>query len=210
MQACFNWASCSPASIERAVVLYDAEGVVQADDPRGSAPACPVVPAADGQCGLTRSQAGHDGAMFSPQGAAWFLRKASIRTLTTTVWTYDARNSETAEAESGHRGRAFFCGYGLAVQTPAPRACNRGDDRFGNAKPRIGHADVAYGLVSEAVDRSAVRPRRRLFHRGWGSWEQGRALGVLCDRGATTEGALMISDITNSSATDSTIRARSA
>ncbi len=141
--------------MERAVVLYDAEGAVQADDLRGSAPACPVVPAADGQCDLTRWQAGRNGAMFSPQGglrisardlahigrmllndgaldagahsgqaqgAERFLRKESIRTRITPVWTYDGRNGETFEAETGDPGRAFFCRYGLAVQTLATRA----------------------------------------------------------------------------------------
>jgi CubicO group peptidase (beta-lactamase class C family) len=189
LQACFNWASCSPASIERAVVLYDAKGAVQADDLRGSAPACPVVPAADGQCDLTRWQAGHNGAMFSPQGglrisardlarigrmllndgaldagahggqaqgAERFLRKESIYTLITPVWTYDGRNGETFEAESGDPGRAFFCRYGLAVQTLATRDSNCGDDPFGDAMPRIGHAGDAYGLVSGLwIDRQS-------------------------------------------------------
>ena len=189
LQACFNWASCSPASIERAVVLYDAKGAVQADDLRGSAPACPVVPAADGQCDLTRWQAGRNGAMFSPQGglrisardlarigrmllndgaldagahggqaqgAERFLRKESIYTLITPVWTYDGRNGETFEAESGDPGRAFFCRYGLAVQTLATRDSNCGDDPFGDAMPRIGHAGEAYGLVSGLwIDRQS-------------------------------------------------------
>jgi CubicO group peptidase (beta-lactamase class C family) len=182
LQACFNWASCSSTSITRAVVLYDAQGTVQADDLRGSAPRCPVVPAADGQCDLARWQAGRNGAMFSPQGGLRvsahdlarigrmllndgivqgdkrFLRQESIRTLTTPVWTYDGGNGETFEAETGDPGGAFFCRYGLAVQTLATRGPNCRDDPFGDAQPRFGHAGEAYGLVSGLwIDRQAGR-----------------------------------------------------
>ncbi|NDE02241.1 MAG: class A beta-lactamase-related serine hydrolase [Gammaproteobacteria bacterium] len=182
VRACFNWASCPPSSIARAVVLYDANGEVQADDLRGEPPRCPVVPAADGQCDLTRWQAGRNGAMFSPQGglrisardlaaigqmllndgslqrAPRFLRKESIRTLTTPVWTYDGGNGETFEAETGNPGGAFFCRYGLAVQTLATNGPNCRDDPFGDGQPRIGHAGEAYGLVSGLwIDRRAGR-----------------------------------------------------
>jgi len=179
--ACFNWASCPPASLSRAVVLYDADGTVQADELQGQPPRCPVAPSADGQCDLDRWQAGRNGAMFSPQGglrisandlarigrlllndgaqgAGRFLRKESIRLLTTPVWTYDGRNGETFEAETGDPGGAFFCRYGLAVQTLATEGPNCRDDPFGDAQPRIGHAGEAYGLVSGLwIDRQAKR-----------------------------------------------------
>jgi len=182
LQACFNWASCPPSAVSRAVVLYDANGEVQADDLRGAAPRCPVVPAADGQCDLERWQAGRNGAMFSPQGglrisarelaiigqmllndgklprAPRFLRKESIRTLTTPVWSYDGRNGETFEAESGNPGGAFFCRYGLAVQTLATHQRNCRDDPFADGRSRVGHAGEAYGLVSGLwLDRQAGR-----------------------------------------------------
>ena len=182
VQACFNWASCPPSSIARAVVLYNANGEVQADDLRGEPPRCPVVPAADGQCDLTRWQAGRNGAMFSPQGglrisasglaaigqmllndgrlsqSPRFLRKDSIRTLITPVWTYDGGNGETFEAETGNPGSAFFCRYGLAVQTLATNGPHCRDDPFGDGHPRIGHAGEAYGLVSGLwIDRRAGR-----------------------------------------------------
>lgn len=92
------------------------------------------------------------------QGAGRFLRKESIRLLTTPVWTYDGRNGETFEAETGDPGGAFFCRYGLAVQTLATKGPNCRDDPFGDAQPRIGHAGEAYGLVSGLwIDRQAER-----------------------------------------------------
>ncbi|MGJ3627996.1 serine hydrolase [Sphingomonas sp. MMS24-JH45] len=42
LDACFNWAACSPARAARAVVLYRADGGVATYDPPGGPPACPV------------------------------------------------------------------------------------------------------------------------------------------------------------------------
>ncbi|MGT2513887.1 serine hydrolase domain-containing protein [Sphingomonas panni] len=68
VEACYNWASCSPDVAGRAVVQYRA-GKPTKDDHHGRAPACPVEPARDGSCDLSRWRAGVNGAMFSPQGA---------------------------------------------------------------------------------------------------------------------------------------------
>lgn len=169
--ACFNWASCEDERIARAVVLYEAGGRVANDDLRGLRPPCPVWPAKDGSCELSRVVPGENGGLFSPQGGLRiaaaelarigrlllnggeldgqrFLSRDSIAEMIRPQWVYDGHNGETYEADTGDPGAAFFCRYGLAVQTLASRheACR--DDPFGDGRPRIGHAGDAYGLVS--------------------------------------------------------------
>ncbi|MDE0879790.1 MAG: serine hydrolase [Sphingomonas bacterium] len=161
LDACFNWASCAPATRAKAVVLYRAAKVVK-DDPAGVA-GCAVTPASDGSCDLDTWRAGANGAMFSPQGGlrismldlakigrlllgqgkvdgVRLLSPASVRALETPLWTFDGGNGDT--------GDGFDCAYGLAVAftaTPAPGCKN---DPFGDARRRIGHPGDAYGLKS--------------------------------------------------------------
>ncbi len=162
LDACFNWASCKPATAARAVVLYRARQPVK-DDNRGAMPACAVTPAADGSCDLERWRAGYNGAAFSPQGGlrismrglakvgrlllgrgrvdgVRLLRPASFRLLETPMWTYNGAN--------GDPQAGFLCRYGLAVTWTASRAPDCRDDPFGDGRARMGHAGEAYGLRS--------------------------------------------------------------
>jgi CubicO group peptidase (beta-lactamase class C family) len=170
LDACFNWAACPDATIARAVTLYGANGEPRRDDDHGKRPACPIVPAADGNCDLTRWKAGFNGASFSPQGGlrisvrdlakigqmllsdgGGFLSKRSIDLLLAPVWTYDGGNGLTGEATAG-----TLCRYGLATQTLATRHKGCREDLFGDGVPRVGHAGDAYGLRSGLwIDRKA-------------------------------------------------------
>lgn len=179
LDACFNWSGCSDAAIARAVVLYDGAGVAQKDDLHGIPPACPVIAAADGNCDLSRWKVGMNGALFSPQGGlrisandlarigrlllndgkldgVRLLRKSSVRTLTTPVWTFDGRNGVLGEEDEPNSG-GVFCRYGLAMHMLASgdgKACR--DDLFRDGRTRIGHSGNAYGLLSGLwIDRKA-------------------------------------------------------
>ena len=166
LDACLNWTTCSDAAIRRAVVLTDAQGNVRRDDLKGMRPACPVIPAADGSCDLSRYAPGTNGALFSPQGGVrismrdlarigkmilhggdGFLSPASIATMIGPEWRFDGTNGETE--------KGFNCAYGLAVQTLATAQADCRDDPFGDNLPRIGHAGEAYGLRSGLwIDRA--------------------------------------------------------
>ena len=159
LDACFNWTTCSDAAIARAIVLYAPDGTVRRDDLQGRRPDCPVLVTAG--CDLAAYRLGDNGALFSPQGGLRvsvrdltilgrmllnngvhegerILSEASMRTLTTPVWTYDGSNGET---DGG-----FYCSYGLAVQfLPVAREGCR-DDLFGRGRRMWGHAGDAYGL----------------------------------------------------------------
>ena len=162
IDACYNWASCDPATAARAVVLYRERKPVR-DDHKGAAPACPVTPAGDGSCDLGRWQAGRNGAIFSPQGGlrisardlarigrlllndgrlgkVRLLRPGSVRAILTPHWRFDGRNGDTTGG--------FYCGYGLASQVIRPRRDGCRDDPFGDGRARVGHGGDAYGLKS--------------------------------------------------------------
>lgn len=169
LHACFNWAACDDPTIARAVTLYDATGAPVRDDDHGRRPACPIVPAADGNCDLDRWRPGFNGATFSPQGGLrismrdlarigrlllndgeGLLSRASVDLLLTPLWTYDGGNGVTGETTPGS-----ICRYGLASQTLATRHDGCGDDLFGDGQPRVGHAGEAYGLRSGLwIDRA--------------------------------------------------------
>ena len=162
LDACFNWTTCPDAAVARAITLYDATGKAIRDDNQGLRPACPIVPAEDGGCDLSRWQAGYNGASFSPQGGVRisardlarigqmllnnggnFLSKASVDLLLTPVWTYDGHNGVTGETTPG-----TICRYGLATHTLATRADGCRDDLFGDGIAWVGHSGEAYGLRS--------------------------------------------------------------
>lgn len=173
LAACFNWAACDDATVARAVVLADERGRPVRDATGGRRPDCPVVPAADGSCDLTRWRAGENGALFSPQGGlrisanglarigrlligrgtlegVTFLSPASIDTLVGPEWTFDGSNGVTGETTPG-----FTCTYGLAMQMLATNATGCGDDPFGDGRRLIGHSGDAYNLKSGLwVDRA--------------------------------------------------------
>jgi CubicO group peptidase (beta-lactamase class C family) len=170
LDACYNWASCSPATAARAVVIYRAKQPTK-DDNKGAAPACAVTPASDGSCDLGKWRAGANGAIFSPQGGlrisargltkigrlllgggkldgVRLLTRKSVALLETPLWTFDGSNGDTSNG--------FYCSYGLAVTfLPTARPGCR-DALFGDARPRLGHGGEAYGLRSGLwLDRAA-------------------------------------------------------
>lgn len=169
--ACFNWTTCDERSLARAVVLYDAERRPVRDDLQGRRPTCPVLPARDGTCDLTQWRPGRNGALFSPQGGLRIsarglaqigrlllgdgavdgrrlLKPASVRMLTTPAWAYAPGNGLTTEDDAPASAQGFYCTYGFAVQRLATARPGCRDDLFGDGLPRIGHAGLAYGLVS--------------------------------------------------------------
>jgi len=170
LDACYNWASCTPATAARAVAIYRAKQPTK-DDNKGAAPACAVTPATDGGCDLGKWRAGANGAIFSPQGGlrisarglarigrlllgggrvdgVRLLTRKSVALLETPLWTFDGSNGDTSNG--------FYCSYGLAVTfLPTARPGCR-DDLFGDARPRLGHGGEAYGLRSGLwLDRAA-------------------------------------------------------
>lgn len=171
LDACYNWDGCDAATAARAVVLYR-DGEPVRDDNRGGKPVCAVVVAEGGDCDLARWKPGDNGALFSPQGGlrisanglakigrlllnggevdgVRLLQPASVAALTTPQWTFDGRNGVTHEEDTGDgQAQAFFCRYGLAVQTLATPVAGCGDDPFGDGVARVGHSGDAYGLRS--------------------------------------------------------------
>ena len=177
MDACYNWVTCSDAGNARAVVLYRERKPVR-DDNHGARPACPVTPASDGSCDLTRWVAGRNGAAFSPQGGmrisardlarigrlllgggrldgVRLLSRQSFATLTTPQWAWNGSNGDTGDdGDAGKSNSGFQCRYGLAIAFLATPTKGCRDDPFGDRRQRIGHAGEAYGLLSGLwVDR---------------------------------------------------------
>lgn len=177
---CYNWDACDDDDAARAVVLYDGERKAVRDDHHGRKPACSVAPAADGNCDLSLWRAGVNGGTFSPQGGlrisanglakigrlllgegevdgVRLLSADSVRALATPLWTLAPGNGLGHEEDTGEgAGKAFFCRYGLAMQTLATPLPACGDDPFGDGIARVGHSGDAYGLKSGLwLDRDA-------------------------------------------------------
>lgn len=179
IDACFNWATCSDAAIERAITVYRANGDIGVDGLQGQRPACPVFAAPDGSCDIDQWRAGENGGLFSPQGGLRIsiadlakigrlllnrgeinglrlLQPSSVEKIFEPLWTFDGQNGLTYETDVGDPGGAFFCRYGLAAQTLSTRDPRCADDPFGDARARVGHGGDAYGLVSGLwLDREA-------------------------------------------------------
>lgn len=179
VEACFNWDTCSDATVARAVVIYDGDGAPAKDDLHGARPDCPVAPAADGSCDLARWRAGDNGALFSPQGGlrisanglarigrmllgegeldgVRLLTPASVHALATPLWQYAPGQGLTFEEDTSDLGDGFFCRYGMAMQTLATPVEGCRDDPFGDGVARVGHSGSAYGLQSGLwLDRAA-------------------------------------------------------
>lgn len=171
LDACFNWEGCDAATATRAVVLYR-DGAPVRDENRAGKPACAVVTEEGADCDLARWKAGDNGALFSPQGGlrisangltkigrlflgngevdgVRLLSSASVDAMTAPQWTFDGGNGVTHEEDTGGgQPRAFFCRYGLAVQTLATAHDGCGDDLFGDGVARVGHSGDAYALRS--------------------------------------------------------------
>lgn len=170
LHACYQWDACDDATIARGVVLYRA-GVAVRDDNHGKRPACPVTPAKDGGCDLTRWRAGANGATFAPQSGLHvsmrdlarigrmlldrgtldgvrLLKPASVALMETPLWTYDGHN--------GDIDGGWVCSYGLGMMMIATPQGGCGDDVAGDGKRRVGHAGDAYGLKSGLwIDRAS-------------------------------------------------------
>lgn len=167
LDACYNWATCTPATAARAVVQYR-EGKPVRDDNKGAMPACPVTPASDGSCDLDRWKPGVNGAIFAPQGGlrismrglarigrlflgdgqvdgVRLLTPQSISQLESPLWI---SNGESGPGANGVTDDGFTCSYGLAVTFLATQAKGCRDDPFGDGHRRFGHAGDAYGLKS--------------------------------------------------------------
>lgn len=161
LDACYNWAACSPVTTAQAVVQYR-ERKPTKDDPAAIA-ACPVTPTSDGGCDLASWVAGRNGATFSPQGGLRIsarglasigrmllnqgrvgdlslLSPQSVRAMFTPAWTYDGTNGD-------HQG-GYMCRYALAAQLLATKVAGCKDDPFGDGRQRVGHSGDAYGLKS--------------------------------------------------------------
>lgn len=170
LKACYQWDTCSDATIARGVVLYR-DGQPVKDDNHGKRPACPVTPAKDGSCDLSIWHAGTNGAIFAPQSGLHIsmhdlatigrmllndgkvdgvrlLTPGSVRLMETPAWTYDGTN--------GDIGDGWVCSYGLGTfLIPTKRAGCR-DDLFADGRARSGHLGDAYGLKSGLwIDRNA-------------------------------------------------------
>ena len=179
LDACFNWESCDAATATRAVVLYRDRAPVR-DENRTGKPACAVVVEDGADCDLARWKAGENGALFSPQGGLRIsanglakigrlllnhgevdgirlLKPASVDAMVAPQWTFDGGNGVTHEEDTGDgQNQAFFCRYGLAVQTLATPTTGCGDDPFDDGVARVGHSGDAYGLRSGLwIDRKA-------------------------------------------------------
>jgi len=169
LDACFNWGTgCSANAVRNAVVLYRANGDVARDDLKGQAPLCPVVPAQDGSCDLSRYQLGANGAVFSPQGGLRismndlarigqmlsnggkaFLSARSYRELTRAQWTAKPwQIGGNGGLDEYGKSNGAFCAYGLGLQRIGSGAPGCHDDVFGDRTPRMGHSGEAYGLRS--------------------------------------------------------------
>lgn len=170
VEACYNWAACSDEFAGRAVVQYR-ERKPTKDDHQGRPPECPVTPASNGSCDLSRWKPGVNGAIFSPQGGlrvsvmglakvgrlllgggivdgVRLLQPSSTDAILATEWRFDRANGDTQ--------KGFLCRYGLATQTLATQGEGCRDDPFGDGRERTGHAGDAYGLKSGLwIDRTS-------------------------------------------------------
>jgi CubicO group peptidase (beta-lactamase class C family) len=170
IDACFNWPTCSDASVARAIVLTQ-QGKAVRDDLIGQRPACPVVAAHDGSCDLSRWRPGDNGALFAPQGGLRIsarglarigrmllghgmidgrriLSRESVEALLAPRWTFDGGNGDSEQG--------LWCRYGLATQQLAtPRGGCRDDPGLPKGQ-WVGHLGEAYGLRSGLwIDRAS-------------------------------------------------------
>ncbi|HUP67879.1 MAG TPA: serine hydrolase [Sphingomicrobium sp.] len=172
IDACFNWATCSDATLARAVELDAPDGKPLKDDLHAERPACPVAIKDGDACDLTRWKPGENGALFSPQGGlrisvrglsrigrmllgqgtldgVRILSPQSVNTMLTPVWRYDGRNG-ARDGES-----TTICAYGLSAQTIPNHRPGCPDDPGTKGATLVGHAGDAYGLRSGIwIDRA--------------------------------------------------------
>ena len=162
IDACYNWATCSDAAVQRAVVLT-VDGETVRDDLGGKRPDCPVFVEEGDPCDLSRLKLGENGALFSPQGGlrisarglsrvgrmllnhgeldgVRLLQPESVDQLLAAQWTFNGANGKNDEG--------MYCSYGLATMQLATGIAGCKDDPGGDGALRIGHHGDAYGLRS--------------------------------------------------------------
>jgi CubicO group peptidase (beta-lactamase class C family)/DNA-binding transcriptional LysR family regulator len=204
LDACYNWASCAPATAARAAVIYRARQPTK-DDNQGIAPACAVTPATDGSCDLGKWHAGANGAIFSPQGGLRISARGLARIGRLLLNNGQARRRPPAHPQIGrlarnpaldlrrrqrrHQQRLLLQlrpGDDLPPHCP-PRLPRRSVRRFAPA-PRPWRRSLWPALGP--VARSQGRHRNRLFRHRRARHDR-HSLGLHSRRGNAGEGHAM-------------------
>jgi len=160
LDACYNWPTCTDATVARAVQL-DQGGKPVKDDLHGTRPACPVFVKDGESCDLARWKLGENGSLFSPQGGlrisarglsrvgrmllnggeldgVRILSPRSVDSMLALVWRFDGSN--------GNFEKGFYCSYGLATQQIPTPVSGCSDDMGTRGATLVGHAGDAYGM----------------------------------------------------------------
>jgi CubicO group peptidase (beta-lactamase class C family) len=172
LDACYNWPTCSDATVARAVEL-DQGGKPVKDDLHGQRPACPVFVKEGSPCDLSLWKLGDNGSLFAPQGGLRISARGlarvgrlllnggtidgvrvisprSVDILLTQVWRFDGSNGSTE--------KGFYCSYGLATQQIPTRVPGCADDMGTAGAVLVGHAGDAYGMKAGLwIDRARGR-----------------------------------------------------
>jgi CubicO group peptidase (beta-lactamase class C family) len=173
LDACFNWPTCSDATVARAVELDTPEGKPVKDDLHGARPSCPVFVKEGSTCDLSLWRLGENGSLFAPQGGlrisarglarigrmllnggtldgVRLLSSQAVDTLLTQVWRFDGGNGAT---EGG-----FYCSAGNGTHQLPNKLPGCADDMGTRGATLVGHAGDAYGMKSGLwIDRSRGR-----------------------------------------------------
>src|SRR3954470_3189341 len=173
LDACYNWPTCSDATVARAVELDDPTGKPLKDDLHGARPASPVHAEDGEERDLSRWKLGQNGALFAPQGGLRIsarglarvgrmllnggtldgiriLSPRAVEILFAQTWRFDGTNGAT---ESG-----FYCSAGNGTHQIPNRQSGCADDMGTNGSVLVGHAGDAYGLKSGLwIDRARGR-----------------------------------------------------
>jgi CubicO group peptidase (beta-lactamase class C family) len=165
LDACYNWPTCSDATVARAIELDSPDGKPLKDDLHGSRPACPVNIKDGEACDLGRWRLGENGALFGPQGGLRISARGlarvgrmllnrgtldglriispeSVDMMLTPLWLYDGHNG-ARDGES-----TTVCAYGLSAQQIPTQRPGCPDDPGTTGALLVGHAGDAYGLRS--------------------------------------------------------------
>jgi len=172
LDACYNWPTCSDASVARAVEL-DQGGKPVKDDLHGRRPDCPVFVKPGTPCDLSLWRLGENGSLFAPQGGlrisarglarigrmllnagtlegVRILSPQALDTLLTQVWRFDGSNGQT---DGG-----FYCSAGNGTHQLPNKVPGCADDLGTRGAILVGHAGDAYGMKSGLwIDRQRGR-----------------------------------------------------
>src|SRR3954451_7088212 len=173
IDACFNWPTCTDATVARAVELDTPEGKPLKDDLHGGRPSCPVFVKDGSPCNLNLWRLGENGSLFAPQGGlrisarglarigrmllnggaldgVRILSPQAVDTLLTQVWRYNGSNGAT---DGG-----FYCSAGNGTHQLPNKVSGCADDMGTVGALLVGHAGDAYGMKSGMwIDRSRGR-----------------------------------------------------